>query len=64
MAQDYEKIVSKKDFDFDEFIQAYLSTHHKNKNYVSYMLSVFWYKDGDGTNISLIENKIKEDGNQ
>lgn len=60
MENKYLKIVSKKDFDFDEFMQAYLSKHHNNKDYVSYSLSVLkdgWYTD-------LIENKIKHDENQ
>lgn len=63
MENKYLKIVSKKDFNFDEFIQAYLKKHHYNKHDVSYMLSVFWHKDGCGGNISLVENKIKKNGN-
>ena len=67
MENKYSKIVSKKDFDFDEFMQAYLSTHHNNKTYQSYMLCVFRYEEGpnnyqDGGWITLEENEITEDG--
>lgn len=65
MENKYLKIVSKKDFDFDEFMQAYLSKHHNNKDYLSYMLSVFEYKgDNNGWHKSLIENNINHDGNK
>jgi hypothetical protein len=63
MENKYLKIVSKKDFNFDEFIHAYLLKHHNNETYITYMLSVFSYKEGpnnyqDGGWISLKENKI------
>lgn len=67
MTNKYSKIVSKKDFNFDEFIQAYLSKHHNDKKYITYMLCVFNYEEGpnnyqDGGWISLKENKIIKDG--
>jgi hypothetical protein len=65
MENKYLKIVSKKDFNFDEFIQAYLTKHHNDKTYVTYMLSVYvdmspeWNKCGWR---SLKENEIIKDG--
>jgi hypothetical protein len=64
MENKYSKIVSKKDFDFDEFVQAYLSKHHNNKDYVTYQLSVFWCRGEDGSYLSLVNNQIKHDGRQ
>ena len=64
MKKKYLKIVSKKDFNFDEFMQAYLLKHHNNKNYVTYMLAVYNYETPDLFKcgwISLQENKIKQD---
>jgi len=65
MENKYLKIVSKKDFNIDEFIQAYLSKHHNDKTYINYMLSVYVDDSPNWNNCGwmvLQENKIIKDG--
>jgi len=62
MENKYLKIVSKKDFNIDELIQAYFLKHHHNKTYTSYMLSVYVDDLENWGWLRLQENKINQDG--
>jgi hypothetical protein len=66
MENKYSKIVSKKDFNIDEFIQAYLLKHHNDETYTTYMLAVF--VDASDINncgwMALQQNQILKDGKE
>ncbi len=59
MKNKYFKLVSKKDFDLDELMQAYISKHYNDDKYSNYMVSlfVFDYPNSVGW-VSIVDNNI------